>query len=105
MDVVINRTSLESPVIAPSGEQAWSATSVGEIMQQAIDNGWLVLGGDVITDKGQYTYDNWYYNPNPNICKKDNIALSVHQCLDYVNTYINRNRGQFYFVLVLTPTM
>ena len=105
MDVVINSSSLESPVIAPSGEQAWSATAVSEIMQQAINNGWLVLGGDVITDKGQYTYDNWYYNPNPNIGIKDNVELSVFKCRDYVNTYISRNQGQFYFVLVLTPAI
>ena len=72
-------------------------------MHQAMDNGWLVLGGDVITNEGQYTYDNWYYNHNPNLCANDNIELSVRKCLDYVNLYISRNGDMFYYVLVLSP--
>lgn len=103
MNIAINRDGLDMPIVAPSGEPAWTAASVSKIMDQANNMDWVVLGGDVITDKGQYTYDSWYYNQNPYICPKDNVKLSISKCLEYINAYIRRNQGDFYFVLVLTP--
>jgi hypothetical protein len=101
MNVVINREGLDEPIVAPSGELAWSTPAVHQIMQQAMENGWIVLGGDVTTSKGQYTYDNWYYNPSPYLSAKDNVASSVTKCLNYVDSYNYRNEDSFYYVLVL----
>ena len=103
MIIVINREGLDAPVTAPSGELAWSTSAVNQIMQQALDNDWIVLGGDVTTASGQYTYDNWYYNPSPYLSAKDNVASSVTKCLNYINSYNYRNENSFYYVLVMKP--
>lgn len=107
MDIVkkiINRDNLESPVITESGEEAWSAAAVVSIMQQAIDNGWVVLGGDVMTDKGEYTYDNWHYDPAP-IPGKADVEPSVRKCLEYIEMYTSRNGDCFRYILVLTQSI
>lgn len=105
MKIVIKRSGLDDPIVAPSGEQAWSVSAIVGIMQQAIDNRWVVLGGDVISHEGQYTYDSWYYNRDYNICANDNVEASVRKCLDYINRYITLNGDSFYFVLVLAPVV
>lgn len=59
----------------------------------------VILGGDVVNAANEYIYANWYYEPNPDIEKGENIRLSCQSTLDYIHQ-LNEYENLFY-ILVL----
>ena len=98
----INYFDLPNSTITPNGKVAWSAPDLLLLKDYVIDNQWIILGGDVLTCSGEYTYDNWYYTPKHSLNLTENIHQSVTVCLDYVSEYTKRNGENFLFSLVLS---
>ena len=100
----INYSKLPNSKITLNGQFAWRASDLPLLMDYVIQNKWIVLGGDVLTYSGNYTYDNWYYNPECSLSITQNVHQSVAVCLDYVANYTNRNGSDFLYSLVLSDS-
>ena len=86
------------------GQFAWKPEDLPAVMKSVADNSWIVLGGDVLTVCEKYTYDNWFYEPDPTISLAQNVDQSISLCLDYVEEYTQRKGVNFLFTLVLSDT-
>ncbi len=89
--------------IPVSGEEtAFPAHLVPQVLDIALQNQWIVLGGDVLNKDLQYTYDNWYYDPDMHLSLSNNVANSIQKCNQYISKYIERNGNDFLYVLVIS---
>lgn len=83
------------------GELAWQASDVSYLLEYASKENLVILGGDVVTLQGVYTYDNWYYE----VANLQSAETAVHESIatarKYVNDYVQRNGNEFLFVLVM----
>ena len=104
MKININPNELPTPITSPSGEFAWDISGIYKITDYAKKNCWIILGGDVLTKDGKYTYDSWYYKVNTGLSVKQNVDLSIQNCLEYIHQYSERNGNMFYYVPVLTDS-
>lgn len=86
------------------GIYAWTINELSDVMQLATTHQWIVLGGDVLFSNGDYTYDNWYYEPCPNEPLKINVYRSIEKCKNYIEAYVTKNGGEFLFALVLSSS-
>ena len=59
----ISRQGIVPQKISPY-ELAWKIDDIKPILQWLSSNNKVVLGGDVLDAKKEYTYDNWYYDPD-----------------------------------------
>jgi hypothetical protein len=84
------------------GEIVWPVTSVPEILELALTNNWIVLGGDILTLEQEYTHDNWYFTPNPQKPLSDNVQASVEKCRQFISQYVNKNGDKFLFVFSIS---
>lgn len=98
----IDYSSIPNSTVMPNGKTAWRALDLPSAMKCVIENDWIVLGGDVLTLSGEFTYDNWYYEPNELLDLTQNVQRSVAVCLEYASKYTIRNGNQFLFSLVLS---
>ena len=101
---MIDYSKLPNSMETSSGQLAWKPSDLPLIMDYALKNSWIVLGGDVLTYQGKLTYDSWYYNPKPSCSIAQNIEESIETCLGYVSHYSNQNGENFLFSLVLSDT-
>lgn len=86
-----------------SGEIVWNAEVILNIIAIARKHQRIILGGDILTLEGEYTYDNWYYNPDPNVSTAVNVERSISICTEYVDNYLKRNGNCFLFLIVFEP--
>ena len=98
----INYSALPNSKVTPSGQIVWSASDLLLVMDYVKEHGWIILGGDVLTCSGNYTYDNWYYSPQQFLDLAQNIDQSITVCLNYVDEYTKRNGNDFLFSLTLS---
>ena len=98
----VNYSKLPNTILLSDGQPAWKLNDLPSVMSCIAENGWIVLGGDVLTCNGKYTHDNWYYDPDTSLNIADNVRNSISKCLDYTTEYVNRNGSDFLFVLVLS---
>ena len=65
----------------------------------------VILGGDVYKkeDDGYYrpTYDNWYYNMDGSLDKKENAQASHIVAMNYLSSYKENEASNIQYVLVL----
>lgn len=87
-------------IVTPQGEIAWKAENIPNIVEIARKYNRIILGGDVLTVSGEYTYDNWFYNRDGNVSKQTNVEQSIDKCLQYIGNYLQRNGSEFLFVMV-----
>lgn len=88
--------------VTNGGELAWEPQKIQHILKLAIENNWVILGGDVLTKTQKYTYDNWYFEVNPQCSLKHNVKASVDKCAQYVFDYVRAHGDNFLFVLVIS---
>ena len=100
----INYSQLPYSIVTSNGQVVWRLSDLPLLMDYVKENKWIILGGDVLTCSGNYTYDNWHYNPNCYLSLTQNVHQSVAVCLDYVTNYTDRNGSNFLFSLVLSDT-
>lgn len=89
-------------VETPWGGIAWPTKSIPYILDAALQNGWIILGGDALTLECKHTYDNWYYNPDPYKSLEHNVKHSIAMCSQYTSQYITRNGDRFLFTVVIS---
>lgn len=63
---------------------------------------WIILGGDILTPHYNYTYDNWYYQPNKNLPLEDNVQKSIFQSNLYISKYIATHGSNFLVIFVIS---
>ena len=90
------------PIYTPWNEYAWKYSDFPELLRYFQENAYIVLGGDILTMELKYTYDNWYYNPDPFDSKEENVRRSIAAAEDYLTNYKNRNGTDYYIVFVVT---
>ena len=100
MDNFILEIKAMGGIVTSQGETAWKVESVSAIVEIARKYNRIILGGDILTVAGKYTYDNWYYTQDDRVCKRANVEQSIDKCLQYVNNYMQRNGNQFLIVIV-----
>ncbi len=87
-----------------TGESAWTAKAIPDILLLVLANDWIVLGGDVLNLEQHHTYDNWYFEPSPCCSLEVNARQSVERCLQYITNYIEKNGEDYLFVLTISDT-
>lgn len=60
----------------------------------------IVLGGDILNEKMQYTYDNWYYDIDKDIDYQDNVVNSIEFARDYLTKYTKRYGNCFNVIFI-----
>ncbi len=95
----INYPSIPS-LTTTSGETAWAISDIFKILDYCKENTYIVLGGDILNENLDYTYDNWYYDTNANIDLKDNSNKSILKANEYISNYIKKNGVNYYVVIV-----
>ena len=81
---------------------AWASKDIPMVMDIAKENNWIILGGDVLTLQGSYTYDSWYYAPQNNVDITENVSRSVKQCVDYIQKYETLMGKQYLYSLAIS---
>ena len=81
-------------------ENAWKIKDALEVIEHFDKNGIVVLGGDILTENFEYTYDNWYYDPDDTCSSLINAKNSIEKASEYISNYIAMNGSDYYIVLV-----
>lgn len=95
----ISRQGIVPQKISPY-ELAWKIDDIKPILQWLSANNKVVLGGDVLDVNKEYTYDNWYYNPDDTCSSFINAKNSIEKASEYISNYIAINGADYYIVLV-----
>jgi hypothetical protein len=92
-----------------SGELAWQYPTILEVVAALAAQGYAILGGDVMHDeRGQLDYyhgdvycGNWYLDWKPDEWSwPEYIVKSVSITTHYIEDYVQRNDGSFWYVPV-----
>ena len=59
---------------------------------------YIILGGDVLDENLNYTYDNWFYSPQDS---QNHIEESYKMAQEYVATFKNFSANLCYFVFTI----
>ena len=100
--MIINYRCLPNIKETSSGVYVWESKDIPQIMDIALKNRWIVLGGDVLTSDEKYTYDNWYYAPEVNTDILENVKQSIDHCMNYVHTYETVHEEKYLYSIVLS---
>ncbi len=74
----------------------WTYKDVIEVISFLKENGYIILGGDVLTmskESIDYTYDNWHYD-------EEDSSKSCEYAMNYIQSYPNKDR--YIYCLVFT---
>ena len=80
MDNFCNQIALELnvPIIQiESGELAWEIKDANAVIDYIEKKHCVILGGDILYSKKEYTYDNWFYNGASDLSLEENSKISV----------------------------
>ena len=83
-------------------EAAWKIEETPMILDFFASQGKMILGGDILTQDLQYTYDNWYYQENPNKTKSKNVKDSNLSAQEYILKYIRSHGAAYHVVIVVS---
>lgn len=97
--VTINMTS---PKCFSSEQLIYPIGDTANIIRSFADNGYCILGGDILDLKFAHTYDNWFYEPISHLDNSDNIRNSVATALHYIDMYIKLHGTTYHVSLVPT---
>ena len=59
----------------------------------------IILGGDVLNENDEYTYENWYYDRNDALSFEENVDLSCQVTLAHLSGIINKENMNYILVL------
>ena len=71
------------------------------VLEHLKNNGKIVLGGDILTEKLEHNYDSWYYNVESGQNLKYNVECSTKLAFEYISNYVRTNGKAFYVVFVI----
>ena len=95
----ISRQGIVPQKISPY-ELAWKIDDTKAVLQWLSENNKVVLGGDILDINKEYTYDNWYYNPDDTCSSLINAKNSIEKASEYISNYIDINGSDYYVVLI-----
>ena len=98
----VDYASLPNARFLDNGTYVFRLCDVNPIMSRCKDEGWIVLGGDILTVEYEYTYDSWFYSPDRSISLQSNVSLSIAKCEDYLMSYSRTHGNSFLCALVLS---
>ena len=81
-------------------ETAWKIEDAFLVLEHYKNAKKIVLGGDILTENFEHSYDNWYYNTKTDQSMQINIYCSIKHANDYLSNYIKSNGTSFYIVFV-----
>ncbi len=81
-------------------ETAWKIEDATLVLEYLKSENKLVLGGDILNERLNHTYDSWYYNPHPDRNTKTNINCSIEYANEYLKRYIKENGVSFHVIFV-----
>ena len=81
-------------------EEAWMIDDAFLVLEYLKSKEKIVLGGDVLTEKLEHTYDSWYYNEESSQNPDFNVECSIKLAFEYIANYIKTNGNSFYVVFV-----
>lgn len=81
-------------------EEAWMIDDAFLVLEYLKSKEKIVLGGDVLTEKLEHTYDSWYYNEESSQNSDLNVECSIKLAFEYIANYIKTNGNSFYVVFV-----
>lgn len=94
--------SLDGGVKVSEAETAFPPEMAEQIWDTALQNRWIILGGDILTPELKYTYDNWFYDPKVDISLFENVKQSIAKSEQYITNYRNINGDNFMVVFVIS---
>lgn len=80
---------------------AWKIDDAVEILGYLANNDLVIVGGDILTDCAEYTNDNWYYNPNPNFERSQNVKYGLERSCEYITWYREKFGNDFLVLIVV----
>ncbi len=86
-------------------EFAWQIKDALAVLEYVASKENVVLGGDILDNNLNYTYDNWFYNTDESKSLCDNSVSSVNTAKEYISNYIKRNGTDYYVVIVLADNI
>ena len=89
-------------IVTMTMEYAWKYTDVVDVINYLSDKECVILGGDVLNNYSDYTYDNWSYNYNNSLSLEDNIRESTSKAFEYVSWYNKKFGDKYYYIIVIT---
>ena len=81
-------------------ETAWMIEDAILVLEHLKSKNKIVLGGDILTEKLEHTYDSWYYNDDDSQNHQFNVKCSIKVALEYVSKYIKENGNSYYVIIV-----
>lgn len=100
MKINIDNKTISS-VDFSKAETAWMIDDASLVLEYLRSKNKIVLGGDVLTDKLEHTYDSWYYNIESSRDFKFNVECSIKLALEYISNYISTNGRTFFVIFVI----
>ena len=85
----------------PTYEQAWNIADALKLLEYFKLRQDVISGGDILNNKLEYTYDNWFFNPDEEKSKEYNSIQSINIAYEYLKRYIQRNGENYYVVIVI----
>lgn len=59
----------------------------------------MVLGGDVLNEEDQYTYENWFYSYSDSLSRKENMMKSCDEAMKYISNLSEPHK--YHYIVVL----
>ncbi len=100
MEITTKNQSIKSVPINPF-EEAWKIEDVLILLEYYRHNNRIVLGGDILNERFEHTYDNWYYNIDTAQDSLSNLNNSIVKANEYVTRYIEKNGNNYYVSVVI----
>ncbi|MBR2861595.1 MAG: hypothetical protein IKB86_07135 [Clostridia bacterium] len=85
-------------------ETAWKIDDSLLVLEYLKSKNKIVLGGDILTEKLEHNYDNWYYDTDSNQNHKTNVEQGFKTAYEYISNYIKLN-GTTFFVVIVTKEL
>ena len=95
---------MECGIILSDEETAFPTYMVDQIMAITSARKWVILGGDILTNELQYTYDSWFYDVDPNISLYQNVFQSVQKCKQYLKEYESTHGSDYLIAFTISST-
>lgn len=99
MDITMEKNTFFSRETC-NNETAWRLTDAISVIKHMGSEGNIILGGDILDEGLQYTYDSWYYNIDKLKSLESNSVDSVRVATEYISDYIKNNGDGFYVIIV-----
>jgi len=87
-------------IIIDSNEYAWKYEDAIVVIGVLKENGYIILGGDVLNESFEYTYDNWFFENKQKLTNINAVRKSAKKSVQYINWYHEKFGDNFYYVIV-----